>query len=317
MPMPDNHNAAMFSRRAFHRGALAAAAALAAGILPSSSRAEPVASADGSPDHRRPPAGRFIDMHVHLRPKRHRNGPLSAEDMLRWMDRHDVARAVVLPIVSTEALPHPISSDWVLEATKAHRDRLIPFCDVDPLGPLAKDGKGCRAVLRRFIDAGARGLGEHKFPGPINDPRRIELFGAATELGLPILIHMDAKYNTDRPGLPGLAAVLEAIPGGVLLGHAPGWWNALADGTIDRLMDKYPGLHGDLSAGSGHRAIARNLEFGRAFLARRADRLCFGTDHGANSREVPHFAFYDQLKLPKDVQSRIFRDNARRILKLD
>ena len=35
-------------------------------------------------------------------------------------------------------------------------------------------------------------------------------------------------------------------------------------GAIDTLMDKYPNLHGDLSAGSGAGAISRDPEFGRA-----------------------------------------------------
>jgi len=187
---------------------------------------------------------------------------------------------------------------------------------VDPRGPFGKGRKGFRAMLRRYVDAGARGLGEHKSAGPIDDPRRMELFAAAAELGLPITLHMDNIRNTDRPGLPGLERVLKAVPSGVFLGHAPGWWNALANGTIDRLMNAYPNIHGDLSAGSGYRAISRDAKFGRAFVIRRADRLCFGTDHLAPGQKIPQFAFFDKLDLPKDVEAKVFRDNARRILKL-
>ena len=49
-------------------------------------------------------------------------------------------------------------------------------------------------------------------------------------------------------------------------------------GAIDALMDKYPNMYGDLSAGSGAGAISRDMAFGREFLIRRADRLMFGTD---------------------------------------
>ncbi|MBN1589370.1 MAG: amidohydrolase family protein, partial [Pirellulales bacterium] len=171
-------------------------------------------------------------------------------------------------------------------------------------------------MLQRYVDAGAKGLGEHKCAGPIDDPRRIELFAAAAELGLPILFHMDHIRNTDRPGLPGLEEVLKAVPNTVFFGHAPGWWNAIKDGTIDRLMDKYPNIHGDLSANSGYKAISRDVEFGRKFVLRRADRLCFATDYLEVGQKIPQFAFYDKLDLPEDVQTKIFRDNARRILKL-
>jgi predicted TIM-barrel fold metal-dependent hydrolase len=32
---------------------------------------------------------------------------------------------------------------------------------------------------------------------------------------------------------------------------------------------------------------------------------------------VPHFKLWDSLKLPEDVQAKIFRNNAIRLLKLD
>ena len=88
------------------------------------------------------------------------------------------------------------------------------------------------------------------------------------------------------------------------------------DGAIDRLMDKYPNLYGDLSAGSGANAIRRDPTFGRDFLIRRADRLLFGTDYLANGQVVPQFELLAGMDLPDDVQLKIFRGNARRILGL-
>ena len=38
----------------------------------------------------------------------------------------------VMPVVSPEASAFPLTSDFVLAATKGHRDRLVPFCVVDP-----------------------------------------------------------------------------------------------------------------------------------------------------------------------------------------
>ena len=116
------------------------------------------------------------------------------------------------------------------------------------------------------------------------------------ELKLPVLFHLDNQRNMDTPGLPGLERVLGTHPALVMIGHGPGWWASIGGGTtaadlagyprgevrtggaIDRLMDKYPNLYGDLSAGSGAGAIQRDAKFGREFLVRRQDRLLFGTD---------------------------------------
>jgi predicted TIM-barrel fold metal-dependent hydrolase len=81
-------------------------------------------------------------------------------------------------------------------------------------------------------------------------------------------------------------------------------------------MEKYPNLYGDLSAGSGAGAISRDPEFGRQFLVRRADRLMFGTDYLSPGQEVPQLNLFRSLDLPAEVQAKVFRDNARRLLQL-
>ena len=89
-----------------------------------------------------------------------------------------------------------------------------------------------------------------------------------------------------------------------------------AGGAIDTLMDKYPNLYGDLSAGSGAGAISRDPAFGREFLIRRADRLMFGTDFLAPGQDVPQLELFAKIDLPADAATKIFRDNARRLLGL-
>ena len=89
-------------------------------------------------------------------------------------------------------------------------------------------------------------------------------------------------------------------------------------GAIDALMEKYPNLYGDLSAGSGAGAISRDLEFGREFLIRRQDRIMFGTDFLAPAQAVPQFELFEQklADLPAEVKAKVFRDNARKLLGL-
>ena len=86
--------------------------------------------------------------------------------------------------------------------------------------------------------------------------------------------------------------------------------------TLDRLKNKYPNLYGDLSEPGGEKAIARDLDFGREFLIRNADQLLFGTDVLMPAQKIPQFELLDSLKLPEEVQYKIFRGNAIKLLKL-
>ncbi len=98
-------------------------------------------------------------------------------------------------------------------------------------------------------------------------------------------------------------------------------------GAIDRLMDTFPNIYGDLSAGSGANAISRDPVFGREFLIRRQDRLMFGTDYLQPGQPVPQFQILASLKLPapmcekkiasartreKTAEAQLTKDNAGR-----
>jgi predicted TIM-barrel fold metal-dependent hydrolase len=280
------------------------------------------------------PSGRYVDVHTHLGQTWNTTEPLSAEKLLGWMDANDIAQAVVLPLVSPESSSYLLTSDFVLAETRPHRDRLIPFCCLDPRTSYSGGAKGLSAMLKRWVDQGAKGFGEHKTGIPINDPRNMALYAACGELKLPVLFHLDQQRNTDAPGLPGLEKALKENPHTTFIGHGPGWWASISGnvtpadlakypsgpvapgGAIDTLMEKYPNLYGDLSAGSGAGAITRDLKFGREFLIRRADRLMFGTDFLSPGQEVPQLTLFRQIELPPEVAAKVFRDNARTLLGL-
>ena len=46
------------------------------------------------------PAGDYVDMHTHLGQTWNTTEPLTAEVLLRWMNAHRVAQAVVLPLIA-------------------------------------------------------------------------------------------------------------------------------------------------------------------------------------------------------------------------
>ncbi len=80
------------------------------------------------------------------------------------------------------------------------------------------------------------------------------------------------------------------------IGHAQSWWSHISadppapdvtlyprdpvkpGGLIDRLLADYENVHGDLSAGSGHGALARDEEFAAGFIRRHRRKLLFATD---------------------------------------
>jgi hypothetical protein len=306
---------------------LASAGALAAGaLLPRLSAATERTS---------PPPGRYFDIHTHLGTVWNTTALLTAEQLLRWMDAHEVAKAAVLPLVSPESSSFPISTEYVLAQTQPYRDRLVPFCCVDPRASYRGGQKGLRKILQTYVDAGAKGFGEHKPGVPVDDPRSQMIYEACGELHLPILFHLDEQRNTDAPGLPGLEKMLARFPKTVFIGHAQGWWSSVSGdataadlaryphapvtpgGTVDRLMDAYPNIYGDLSAGSGANAISRDPKWGREFLIRRADRLLLGTDYLSPDQPVPQFEILAGMELPALVRRKIDYANAARLLGIE
>ncbi|MDB5295666.1 MAG: amidohydrolase 2 [Phycisphaerales bacterium] len=327
---------ARYSRRSFVSAAIATAAgALArpAGATPASSAAPSTVPATAPTS--RPVGGPFVDFHTHVGQTWNTTEDLSAANLLKWMDAHDVARAVVLPLVSPESSSFPLSTRFVLEQVAAHRDRLIPFCCIDPRTTINGGKKGVDDMLARYVDLGCRGFGEHKPGLPIDDPLSTRLYAAAGRHKLPVLFHLDAIRNTDKPGLPGLEAVLKAHPETTFVGHGPGFWASISGdvatpaelgvyskkrvtpgGALDRLLGAYPNLYADLSAGSGAGALSRDPAFATAFLIRRQDRLLFGTDYLAPGQPVPQFDVLKSLDVPDAVRAKVYRENARRLLGL-
>jgi len=322
--IPANHSNSQ-ARHLTRRRFLGTAAALAVSV---SARAQDPEEAAAQA------AGPYVDVHTHLGQKWGNRPPLDAEGLLGWMDRHNVAQAVVLPLVSPESWDHILTPDYVLRETEPFRDRLIPFCAIDPRTINLSGYQAKLDLMLRYKEAGARGFGEHKCGIAIDDPRNLEIFAASAEAKLPVLFHVDNQRNMDQPGLPGLAKVLEQVPDGIFIGHANGWWASISGdctqedmggypkrpvtpgGAIDALMDRFPNLYGDLSAGSGVNAVARDMDFGREFVIRRAGRLLFGTDYLAPAQKVGQFSLYHEMGLPEEVQAKVFRDNARALLGL-
>ena len=303
---------------------------LAAGV--SAGSVSPLRAAEGTPPRTR--ASKYIDVHTHVGTIWNGNKELTPSLLVRWMDEHDVAKAVVLPLTSPESSSFLCLTEGALQAAKEFPDRLIPFCSIDPRTSVVGGVRGFESIIRHYVELGAKGFGEHKVGLDFDDPLMMQIYEVCEKIGIPLLFHMDTIRGKDKPGLPRLAHALSTFPKLTFIGHGPGWWASISGdakpadfmgypprpvtpgGAIDKLMDAYPNLWGDLSAGSGARAISRDPVFGRQFLIRRQDRLLFGTDYLQPGQDVPQFKLLDSLNLPAEVQKKIFRKNAERLLKL-
>jgi uncharacterized protein len=278
--------------------------------------------------------GPYIDVHTHVGRTWNPDAPLSADALVKWMDEHRVAKAVVLPLVSPESSSYLNLTEQALEAARRFPDRLVPFCCIDPRTSYTGGRAGLRAMLKEYVDQGARGFGEHKVGLPIDHPKMRAVYEVCDDLRLPVLFHMDDQRGTDVPGLPGLERVLKAFPAVQFIGHGPGFWASISGeltarelggypagpvkpgGAIDRLLDAYPNLWCDISAGSGAGALARDPAFGQRFLIRRADRILFGTDYLRQGQKVPQFEVIAGFDLPPEVRAKIERGNAAKLLGL-
>ena len=191
-------------------------------------------------------------------------------------------------------------------------------------------------MLKRYVDQGARRLWRAQARLRIDDPRNMTLYAACAELKLPLLFHLDEQRNIDASGSAGArSGRSKSIPTRQFIGHGPGWWASISGnvqaadlarypdgpvapgGAIDTLMDKYTEFV-RRSIGRQRRAArsSRDPDFGRQFLIRRADRLDVRHRFSRPGQDVPQLTLFRQLQLPADVQAKIFRDNARKLLGL-
>ncbi|MBS3762979.1 MAG: amidohydrolase family protein, partial [Planctomycetes bacterium] len=92
------------------------------------------------------------------------------------------------------------------------------------------------------------------------------------------------------------------------------------EGVVPELMRRYPNLYGDLSAGSGHNALARDLDYAVEFIEEFQDRLLFATDICAPDTGTPLVDLLcnlrDENRISEGVFDKIARENAIKLLEL-
>lgn len=272
---------------------------------------------------------------------------MSVERQIEFMDSLGIDRAVVLPLTNAEAPAEPQSLGEILHIRDRYPDRFIPYCNVDPRLPLdpAKITKNdFVALLLQYREAGCLGLGELTARIPWYHPSMQALLGACAEVGFPVIFHtippdVNSYGVLDDIGLPGLEYSLKQHPELMLVGHSPGFWSEISGdvtaetkrgyprgpvapgGKVTSLLREHPNLYGDLSAGSGFNALARDEEFAFDFIAEFADRLFFGLDAnfpGSNSGLLEWLGEKrDEGRISQEHYDAIVSGNITRVLGLE
>jgi predicted TIM-barrel fold metal-dependent hydrolase len=289
----------------------------------------------------------FIDIHAHAyrRPWPGPNGkPLfsTPEQILKRYAKLGVERGVLLPLISPEFYL-PQSNEDILDFAEKSMGKFIPFCCIDPRAVTNSPNAPLDYILRYYRDLGCKGCGEVCANLPFLDPLVQNLFRHLEDVSMPVIFHIGWQLGGvyglyDDPGLGQLETSLQKFPKLKFLGHSQTFWAEIGklenldyragypngpikeEGTVPKLMRRYPNLYGDLSAGSGHNALARDPNYAVKFLHEFQDKLFFGMDLCAPDTPAPLVDFLLDLRnsgrLDESAFQKIARENARQLLDL-
>lgn len=293
----------------------------------------------------------LIDIHTHCCKPRHPRvtRPSGAtyptpEQLVGMLDDAGIDKAVVLIASSPEKRYTVLGPEEILDICAGYPERLIPFCNLDPRFLTNDTTADFVPLLEAYKEMGAKGVGEYLPNIPMDDPLNMNFFAQVEQVGFPLTFHLAPQQGgyygcVDEVGLPRLETMLNAFPEIIFLGHSQVFWAEISadviqdgkrppypggkvtPGRVVELMRRYPNLHGDLSAGSGFNAIARDPEFGYGFMEEFQDRLYFGTDIAGCPQELPIVPYFQKLKAERLISDQAYEKitwkNADRLLSLN
>lgn len=272
----------------------------------------------------------MIDTHTHLfyQGRLPNEAPgITAEQLVDTMNRRGIDKSVMLPMETPEYTSGYCLTDWVIEAAERFPERLIPFIHIDPRKP------SCLELIEHFARHPlVKGFGEFVDTLAFDDPLRMRIYAKCGELGLPTVFFGAGAHSWDEVGLPRLEKCLKEYPDTIFIGHGPRWWEAISaeddgqctypktpvvpGGVADRLLQEYPNMYADISAGSGYNAMTRDPEFTQGFIRRNWKKLLFATDYLCPGHEMGHVKWMLEAPMAEEHRAAIAEGNAKRILKM-
>jgi uncharacterized protein len=255
----------------------------------------------------------------------------SADQLLEHQKVMGIAKTILLPAGRAYSLAAGIGgNEAALALVKRYPGQYYFFANELP------DISETRDTLEKYLKQGAIGIGEQKFHVDC-DSNHIDLVALiARDYGVPVLLHFE--YNAYNLHFTRFHKVLERHPKTNFIGHAQTWWaniDAAHDQTVlyprtrvrrggytTRLLQDYPNMYADLSAGSGLNAMRRDEEHAQWFLDAVQDKLLYGSDCSDRVGKGDPCSGWQQLELvrrlaPNPVALRkILAGNALRIMRL-
>lgn len=224
----------------------------------------------------------LIDIHQHTN-----YHDRTDDELVAHQRKMGVTKTVLLPAGSKYGLAANCGgNDTVIAVARRYPGEYVYFANEVPDIPETK------AVIEKYLKAGAMGIGEQKFHVECDSAAMQLVFDIARAHRVPVLMHF--QHDTYNMGIERFHNMVRKYPTVTFIGHAQTWWGNIdrnhvqsvmypkgpvtPGGITDRLLTDYPNVYGDLSAGSGLNAMLRDEEHARAFLDRHQDKLMFGSD---------------------------------------
>jgi predicted TIM-barrel fold metal-dependent hydrolase len=199
------------------------------------------------------------------------------------------------------------------------------------------DVPGAVQEIEKYLKLGAPVIGELKFNIECDAPEMQKIYELAQAYEVPVIMHWQHKmFNW---GFERFHKMLEKYPKVNFLGHAQTWWanidknhtdqnilypksKVTPGGITDRLLQDYPNMYADMSAGSALGALTRDEEHAREFLKRHQDKLIYGSDcadtagQGEACQGAMMIAAIRRLSPTKKIERKLLYENARKLFKL-
>jgi predicted TIM-barrel fold metal-dependent hydrolase len=271
-------------------------------------------------------SGPVIDIHQHTN-----YSGRTGEELIAHQRTMGIARTVLLPAGSRFGLAAGAGgNDSVVAVARANPNEYVFFANELPDIPETK------AVIEKYLKAGAIGIGEQKFHIECDSKAMQLIADIAKAHGVPILMHF--QHETYNLGFERFHTMLKRYPTVNFIGHAQTWWGNIdknhqqavmypkgpvtPGGITDRLLTDYPNMYGDLSAGCGLNALLRDEDHARDFLKRHQNKLFYGSDcsdsegAGAKCSGSQQLAAVRRLAPNQQALRKMLYGNMARLLKM-
>jgi hypothetical protein len=235
------------------------------------------------------------------------NTHLDSERMWNFIPRY----------VDNQGDPRFFEVENLLGLAADHAPTLLPFVDTrhlrgDPGELLAGYmARGFRGVKGIYLADDRNDLGVRSYPETfgisLEEYQRLEweIFAFAEACDLPLVYHMDVRLYGDVT-----KALLDDFPRlRVDFAHF-----GISRKALGGLFDRYPNVYTDLASMLPH--LHRDPRGYRDFILHYPERVCFGTDTNLYAPEtvLEYIGMVRDLRLPPDVEARVFSENPRRFL---